>query len=70
MVGKNIKEFLKENGIKQNYIAKKIGIPATTLNSMLLEKQKLPADTYIRICLVLGEPLSRFAPISPKSEAS
>ena len=35
MVGKNIKSYLKENGIKQNFVAQKIGIPATTLNSML-----------------------------------
>lgn len=62
MVGKNIKSYLKENGIKQNFVAKKIGIPATTLNSMLSEKQKLPADTYFNICRVLGEPPTRFAP--------
>lgn len=64
MVGKNIKSYLKENGIKQNFVAQKIGIPATTLNSMLSEKQKLPADTYFRICNVLGEPPTRFAPQS------
>ncbi len=62
MVGKNIKTYLKENGIKQNYVAQKIGVPATTLNSMLLEKQKLPVDIYFSVCAVLGEPVTRFAP--------
>ena len=62
MVGRNIKVYLKENGIKQNFLVQRIGIPVTTLNSMLLEKQKLPADTYFRICNVLGEPPTRFAP--------
>lgn len=62
MVGKIIKAYLKENGIKQNFIAQKIGIPATTLNAMLLERQKLPVDTYFCICAVLGESPLRFAP--------
>lgn len=62
MVGKNIKTYLKKNGIKQNYVAQKIGVPATTLNSMLLEKQKLPVDIYFSVCAVLGEPVTRFAP--------
>lgn len=62
MVGTSIKQYLKENGIKQNYIAKKLGIPATTLNSMLSERQKIPADMYFCICAVLGEPITKFAP--------
>lgn len=69
MVGRNIKAYLKENGIKQNFLAQRIGIPATTLNSMLLEKQKLPADTYFRICYVLGEPPTRFAPQDEQGKA-
>lgn len=69
MVGKNIKSYLKENGIKQNFVAQKIGIPATTLNSMLSEKQKLPADTYFSICNVLGESPTRFASQSGQGKA-
>ena len=67
MVGKNIKIYLKENGIKQNYVAQKVGIPAATLNAMLLERQKLPAETYMKICSVLEEPLNRFAPCDSAS---
>ena len=69
MAGKDIKSYLKENGIKQNFVAQKIGIPTTTLNSMLLEKQKLPVDTYFRICNVLGESPLRFAP-RPEKDAT
>ncbi len=67
MVGKDIKSYLKENGIKQNFVAQKIGIPATTLNSMLSEKQKLSVDIYFRICYVLGESPLRFAPSFEKT---
>lgn len=62
MVGGYIKAYLKENGIKQNFLAKRIGIPATTLNSMLLERQKLPVDIFFKICEVLGVSAAVFEP--------
>lgn len=63
MTGNNIKAYLKENGIKQCHLAQKVGIPASTLNSMLSEKQKLPVDIYFRICVALGESPTRFEPL-------
>lgn len=60
MTGGKIRKYLQENGIKQTFIAQQIGIPNTSLNSMLLEKQRISVEMYARICEVLGVPLTEF----------
>lgn len=62
MVGKQVKEYLQSIGMKQNFAAGKLGIPQSTFNSMLLEKQKMDVDTYFRICEFLGVPIDQFCP--------
>lgn len=49
-----IKQYLEENGIKQEYVTKKTGIPANTLSDILNLKRKLLADELISIVLALG----------------
>lgn len=51
---KQIKEYLKENGISQAHVAKAIGMPEPVLSMTLNEKRKLSLDEYAMICGVLN----------------
>ena len=58
MNSKNVYEvidaYLKENGIKQKFIAEKTGIPENTLSTTLQGKRKMDADEFIKIVLALN----------------
>ena len=60
-LAKNIKDYLENNGIKQNVLAKKANISENALNLSLNQKRKLLADEYVNICTALGLPLDYFA---------
>lgn len=60
MVGGKIRSYLTENGIKQNFVAERLGMPATTLSSMLLERTRIDVETYAKICAILNVPLEEF----------
>lgn len=53
-VYEKIKKYMEENGIKQNYVSEKTGIPENTLSSTLNGKRKLSADEFFSIILALG----------------
>lgn len=53
-VYEKIKKYMDDNGIKQNYVAEKIGIAENTLSQKLTGKSKLYADEFVSIILVLG----------------
>lgn len=59
-LAKNIKDYLENNGIKQNVLAKKANISENALNLSLNQKRKLLADEYVNICTALGLPLDYF----------
>lgn len=61
MIAKNIGEYLKENGIKQIWLADRLGIPATTLNGILNGRAEMKADMFISICRILNIPPETFA---------
>lgn len=42
--------YLKENGIKQTWLADQVGMSISTLNAILLGKQRMTADTFELIC--------------------
>lgn len=50
---KQIKEYLRDNGISQVYIAKSIRMPEPVLSMTLNEKRKLSLCEYSLICGVL-----------------
>lgn len=54
MVAKNIGEYLKENGIKQTWLAERLEIPPQTLNGIIKGRSELKAETFITICKVLN----------------
>lgn len=47
---KQIKEYLKQNGISQSYVCKRTEIPEPVLSVTLNEKRKLSLDEYALIC--------------------
>ena len=61
MVADNIKNYLKEKGIKISFIAEQIDVPYATVNLMLNGKRRLTADVFSKICKVLEVPMDRFA---------
>jgi len=61
MLGKEIKKYLDENGIKYSFVAEKIEMPMNVFSALLNEKRKLTADEYIEICFVLKVDTNYFA---------
>lgn len=67
MRGKDIKDYLIKNGIKQSYIAEKVGIPENIFCMMLNDKRRIEVNEYMRICDALGVPLEQFRIDTTKS---
>lgn len=62
MRGSDIKKYLEENGIKQNYLSEKTGIPPAILNAIMNDKRKIEVNEYLKICDALELPLDYFRP--------
>lgn len=52
-VYERLNKYIKDNGIKQTFIAEKTGIPENTLSMILTGKTKLDADRLEIILLAL-----------------
>lgn len=57
---KELKSAIAKRGLKQNYVARKIGITPNYLGQILNGKHKLSADIAIKAAQVLGLPLDIF----------
>lgn len=55
-----IKRHIEENGIKQNFVANKIGLSPELFRRSIDGKRKITADELISICSVLSLQLSDF----------
>jgi len=53
-VYEKIKKYMEDNGIKQNYVSEKSGIPENTLSMILNGKRNLSADESVLIFKALG----------------
>ena len=60
MIGKLIKEYLQDKGIKQNYVAEKAGITDNAMSDICNGKRDIGCIEYYKICKVLGVPLGYF----------
>lgn len=54
MLGTLIKEYMKDNGIKQSYVADKMGTSPQILGTILNEKRKLEAAEFFKLCDAIG----------------
>lgn len=59
-IGPNIKKYLKERGITQSFIAKKVGISEEALSRILKGTRNIFAEEYFLICEVLDVPFDTF----------
>ena len=50
---KYLSDYIRDRGIKQAFLARKIGMPKNALSSALAGKRKLLAEEYIKLCDVL-----------------
>lgn len=56
-----IKKIIESKGIKQSFIADKVGMPRELLRRSIEGKRVLKADEFIKICAVLGIDLELFS---------
>ena len=61
---KELKSVIDKRGLKQNYVAREIGITPNYLGQILNGNRKLSADVAIKAAQVLGLPLDVFLNIS------
>lgn len=60
MVGKRIGEYLTSNGIKQSFVAEKVGITRPQMSDICTKDRSIDCITYYKICKVLDVPLETF----------
>ena len=53
MVRENIINYLKNNGIKQSFVADNIGLPRAAMSSLANGKRNLDVEEYVKICDLL-----------------
>lgn len=60
MVGKRIREYLLNNGIKQGFVAEKVGITNAKMSEICNKGRSIECEVYYRICKVLNVPFETF----------
>ena len=55
-----IKQYLKDHGIKQTFIQKKLGISISSTNALLNNNRGISAEEYLKICEILNLPPDYF----------
>ena len=60
MLGARIKNYLDDNGIKQSFLAEKLGTFNSTMSDMLNGKRNITAIEYYQICKSLNVPMEKF----------
>lgn len=61
MLGALAKEYMRSNGIKQSYVAEKMGMPPQVLGQILNEKRKIEASEFFSMCEAMGVDAAEFA---------
>ena len=59
MIGEKIKQYLEANGIKQSFLADKIGITKQKM-TYICSSKVIDCVTYYKICKALNVPLETF----------
>lgn len=60
MVGAKIKKYLEEHGIKQSFVADKVGLTASQMSDICIKDRSIDCVVYYKICRVLNVPLEQF----------
>lgn len=62
MVRERIIEYLRDNGIKQEYVAEKANLSSVAMSNLANGKRGLDVEEYVRICQALGVSTDLFMP--------
>ena len=60
MVGKKIKQYLVDNGIKQTFLAEKTGLSQMVISDICNRDRKIDVVEYAKICKALNVPFETF----------
>ena len=60
MVGKKIKQYLVDNGIKQTFLAEKTGLSQMAISDICNRDRKIDVVEYAKICKALNVPFETF----------
>lgn len=60
MIGKRIKEYLVQNGIKQTFLAEKTGLSDSIISDICIKNRKIDCVEYWKICKALNVPFETF----------
>ena len=59
-VGEKIKKYLDDNGIKQTFVADKVGISVSQMSDICNRARSIDCVVYYGICNVLNVPYDTF----------
>lgn len=65
-----INQFIKENQIKNKFIAEKTGLSESKLSLILKGKRRCEINEYCSICMALNVPFNKFVNETKGNEAS
>ncbi|MBR4641546.1 MAG: helix-turn-helix transcriptional regulator [Selenomonadaceae bacterium] len=54
------KSYIEENGLKQKFLAQRLGVSEQTLSGILSGRVKCSLEIYVGICRALSLPLGKF----------
>jgi len=60
LIGERIKEYLRENGIKQSFLVEKTGLTHSQVSDICNNDRKLDCVEYYKICKALNLSLDHF----------
>lgn len=60
MVGARIKQYLDDHGIKQGFVAEKVGLTPSQMSDICNKDRSIDCVVYYKICKVLLVPLETF----------
>lgn len=67
MVREKIAKYIKDNGIKQVYVANGIGLSPAAISSMVNGERDLDVEEYVKICDLFKVSYDYFMPNESKS---
>lgn len=65
-----INKFIKENQVKNKFIAEKTGLSESKLSLILKGKRRCEINEYCAICMALNVPFNKFVNETKGNEAS
>ena len=60
MVGKRIGQYLLDNGIKQVFVAERVGLSKPQMSDICKKDKSVDCVTYYKICKLLNVPFEMF----------